>query len=463
MFAQAKYNLILQIVNFLGPLATIPIAVSVFGLEVWGEVAYGMMIASIFAFVSNYSMLTSGNKIISGCCESERSVILIELSSFQFYATILSLLSYTLYCIFDRMQVNIFAPLTFVIIANSIDYSWYYYSNQKYKELAVITGFVRATSAVISIGCVLLFDDVWPYLLSQSLTVICINLICAKKFNIKLIENIQFLGLKTYSKYVKKLSPVFFVQLLMFSYSLSDRLLIKNHLGYAELGLYDLLLKYLTAVTMVAVALRPILISIVSKNASNLEILRRNVTKSICVVLSVTSLIYLLTCLYLPASISIVLPRMTEINDNLQLIIILMCSVVVTSGVGDVFVNQVLLALGKNKQFFLIIVTMFLMIVLGNIYAIPAYGLLGASVVAAIAHIVILLPEWFLVKECFESRIISKTTVNLLLLSAAVVFVSALMKYFLPSSLLTMFFCAVISIFMFIFGVTRKTYYAKFM
>jgi O-antigen/teichoic acid export membrane protein len=197
----------------------------------------------------------------------------------------------------------------------------------------------------------------------------------------------------------------------MLIYGSTDKLLLGTWIDKNSLGLYDSSQRIVTMLTALAISLSPIMISKLSElsRGDELGAIMHYSRKSFEFVLYLS----------LPVSFGIAaispqfVPWFFGIGFQQAIpVLILLSPVILLAGVGDVFLNQLFISLKRDKFYLLVVVMMIVLTITLNFLLIPTLKHQGAAIASTITHFVVLVLEFFLVRDIFKWREVAGATMK---------------------------------------------------
>jgi O-antigen/teichoic acid export membrane protein len=449
------FNFLIQATNLVAPLIITPYLIRVLGKNSWGEIAYVNIYTSYFIFISNFCMIIYGNKVMSASSNTkeESDLRFFRLATIQFLTSIFSILLY-IYVTQNLLNHSVLFIFSFgIIIAAAFDYTWYFQSAGIYKTLAVLNLLLK----LINIGFFLIFIngnlDVYKYFLILSISSLLGIFIYLKKA-FQICKNLNFqISLKQLRLDFINLLPIFVPQLVMLLYSTVDRLILQSKLGIESLGEYDAVYRIILALCAGIVAFRPLLISNISNlhSQNNYRKIKINISKSLMMV----SFISIPTSLALIATANILIPLyLGSSYENVVNLAMLLSLLVIFIGWGDVFANQVMLAMSMNREFLITILLMLMMIIILNILLVPIFGIYGVALATLTAHFIILWIEFYFVRNFIFLKVVRVEVFKISMAAISMMIFGHLLSFVVSKSLfgflLLVLFCALINLFVLI-------------
>ena len=185
LFANLSWQTILQIINTVTPLITIPYLSRVLGPVPLGEYSYTFSIVSLFTMIAMLGNMNYGVREISIVRDDkiERSIIFKEIYCIQFACAIFALIAF-IPCVFLLKRYSLTLAIQSLWILNCFfDITWLYSGLERFKYIAIRGIIVK----IIAVSCIFIFvknsDDLWIYTLLMSLSFVIGNAILVININ----------------------------------------------------------------------------------------------------------------------------------------------------------------------------------------------------------------------------------------------------------------------------------------
>ena len=232
------YNSSYQIFAIIVPLVTTPYLSRVLGAYGVGQYAYVYSIAFYFGIFIKLGIQNYGNRTIAKCRDDfeERSDVFFNLYIMQFILMIIFVFFYLIYTLFFSYNKIYTIIMIFYVISAGLDISWFYFGLEKFKFTASRDYLIKVTTVV----CIILFvrkpDDIWKYILIQSIGFL-------------LSQIILWLNIKNYISFYKpswnkvkshiKPNLILFIPTIAISiYKIMDKIMLGIMADATEVGYY---------------------------------------------------------------------------------------------------------------------------------------------------------------------------------------------------------------------------------
>lgn len=235
------YNVIYQILILIVPLITTPYVSRVLLPEGVGTYSITTAIAKYFFMFAMLGMSKHGNRSVAKVKDDKKklSVTFWNLFYFQLIMSVVSLFIYIVYIYFwgyEQYGIVIICQIPYVISA-LIEISWFFYGTENFKFIVTRNVIVKVLTAVSVFAFVKESDDVWIYVLINSISLFAGQL-CLWPF---LKKHVDFE--KPNKELIKShLKPncILFVSVVAVSiYTLMDKIMIEILSNTTELGYYE--------------------------------------------------------------------------------------------------------------------------------------------------------------------------------------------------------------------------------
>lgn len=390
--------------NILTPLITLPLVVKAIGNYGMGKIAIVSSILSYFSILGSTGLTSYGNKIIAKDNSQNLSKSFNSVLNLQLLYTTISIVAFLIYVIllgFNLKSILLIAMLQ--IFASYFDFTWFFYGMNQIKTIAVRNFIIKISGIILIYFFVRNPEDIFNYFWILGGTNLLANL---SVFSI-IMKKIDFKSLKLSFSIPKAelISSLFilFPLFIMALYSNIDRFIILNFLkNFDKVGIYDVGMKFISMFAILIVSLRPLMISKISTNNQNIDKIQELVYKSISLVFYISIPICLLLFINIETFISLFLGE--KFIESAFVIKILAIQILLT-GIGDVFVNQILISIGQEKKVLWIMCSLCLFLIVLYVILVPIFGIYGAALSSVVAHFLILFLEFYFVNKYVTVRI----------------------------------------------------------
>ena len=390
--------------NILTPLITLPLVVRALGNGGMGKIAITSSILSYFLVLSSSGLTSYGNKVIAKTKKKEDlTKSLNTILNLQLLYTTISVSAFILYILFFGFGLRLVLWISLLqLLASYIDFTWFFYGINEIKTIAVRNIIIKLLGIILIWFFVKTSEDIYNYFWILGGSSLLANL--SVFFIIKKHVDFNFFKFDFRINKTDLITSLYiiFPLIIMALYSNVDRFIILIFLkNYDSVGIYDVSIKFISIFAILIVSLRPLMISKIS-SINDLDKIGELVSKSISLVFYISIPICILLFLNVESFISLFLGA--KFLESAFIIKILAIQILLT-GIGDVFVNQILISIGQEKKVFIIMCVLCFFLVVLYIIFIPIFGIYGAAVSSVAAHFFILFLEFYYVNRYIKFRI----------------------------------------------------------
>jgi len=393
------FSLSLQIMNILTPFITLPLVVKALGYDGMGKIAIVSSVLSYFLILGSMGLTSYGNIVIAKENTKENLAISFNrVLNLQFLYTTISIVVFLLYISFLGFDLkHILLICLLQLFASYLDFTWFFYGINEIKTVALRNIIIKFSGIILIFFFVRKEGDIYNYFWIFGGTSFLANLsvffILKKSIDFKYVK----LSLKIGKEELLSSLFIIFPLFIMALYSNIDRFIIMGYfVNFETVGRYDVGMKFISIFSVLIVSLRPIMISKISNNSNDVNKIEELVYKSISLVFYISIPICILLFANIESFISLFLG--VKFVQSAFVIKILALQILFT-GIGDVFVNQILISIGQEKKMLLIMCVLCFLLIMLYIILIPIFGIYGAAISSLAAHFLILFLEFYYVKR----------------------------------------------------------------
>lgn len=228
LFKNYLYNISIQLFLIIIPIVTTPYISRVIGAELIGLRSYTYSIFTWFSLVSCLGVSTYGLREIAFVNDDreQRSIVFFELFNVKILLSILTILAYIIFLIYERQNIVVYSIYIIDLVANIFDISWFYQGIEEVKTVAIKNFIVKTIFVILLFLLVRDKSDFYIYLVIYSLSLLLGNL--SFWFNLKKYINLKFMkfDLKNILKHLKYCFQ-FFIPMIAYSlYTVLDKTMI---------------------------------------------------------------------------------------------------------------------------------------------------------------------------------------------------------------------------------------------
>ncbi len=391
--------------NILTPLITLPLVVKAIGNDGMGKIAIVSSILSYFLILGSTGLTSYGNKIIAKNATTEDlTKSFNSVLNLQLLYTSISIIAFVIYVTVLGFNLkNILLMAMMQIVASYFDFTWFFYGLNQIRTIAVRNFIIKVSGIILIFFFVRAPKDIFSYFLILGVTSLLANL----SVFFVIMNKLNFKDLKLSFRVPKAelISSLFilFPLFIMALYSNIDRFIILNFLkNFDKVGVYDVGMKFISMFAILIVSLRPLMISKISTNNENIDKIQELVNKSITLVFYISIPICLLLFTNIETFINLFLGE--KFIESAFVIKVLAVQILLT-GIGDVFVNQILISIGQEKKVLWVMCSLCLLLIILYVILVPVFGIYGAAFSSVIAHFLILFLELYFVNKYVKVRV----------------------------------------------------------
>lgn len=393
------YNVTNNLLRVLFPLITVPYVARVLTPEDMGLYAFGFSNATYFALFAALGIPYYGTREIAKVKDdmAKTNQLFSELFTIAVIATLL-MTTFYLACIFFigqfQQQWRFFLLVGLVLYCTPFNIDWFYEGTENFKAITIRSIVVRCLSLIVLFALVRTKDDLLWYAVITVLSVLLSDIwnfvvLIREGYSVKL----KFIGLK---HHMKPLLLLFVSTIAVSVYTIFDKVMLGILAPYRQVAYYHFAMEItkilLTAITSLSVVVLPRISSYVASQQRDKseQLIRKSCSLVIFFSIPITIGMVILAPVGLPLLLG---DNYTASVLPLQ---ILSC-LLVFIGLNNIFAVQCLVAFGFDRLFLYSILTGAVTNFALNIFLIPNWGAIGASVASAVAEFLVLIVAFFYV------------------------------------------------------------------
>lgn len=261
------YSFLYQLLTILLPLLTIPYLSRVLGATGIGQFSYVNSVTNYFIMFIMLGLSNYGNRTIAKSRDDiyERSKNFINIYSMQLITSVLVLIIYVIYSIY---QNNILVYIQVIsIISCFFDISWFYFGMEEFKLTVTRNTLIKIIGTLFIFILVKDKADVWIYTLIMSLSTFFSTFVLM----LFLKNRIVFIR-PSWKEIIKHIKPnlVLFVPVISVSiYKIMDKIMLGNISSFQEVGYYENTERVLNIPMCIITALGSVMLPRISNLMSN--------------------------------------------------------------------------------------------------------------------------------------------------------------------------------------------------
>lgn len=431
------YNLSYQILVLILPLVTTPYISRVLGAENIGIYSYTISIATYFILFGSLGIALYGQREIAYNQKDKYkySMIFWEIVLLRIITMSISVLVFYITFVNGNQYQMYYKILTFEVIGNCIDISWFFQGLEEFKKTVMRNMLVK----IISIVCIFLFikstNDLYIYFWIYVLSTLIGNgslWLYLPKF----LEKVRIYELHIF-KHLKPTIELFIPQIAIQVYTLLDRTMVGIIIpDKSEVGFYDqgqkIIKMLLTIITSMGTVMLPRVASTFSNGEK--EKVENYINKSF-------NLVFILA---FPMIFGIIVVSKAFVPvffgngyDKVVILMSVISPVILLIGLSNVTGTQYLLPIKRQKEFTISVVCGAIINFIMNICLIWRFGAIGASVGTVIAELTVTLVQIYFVRKNFDLKNIFKISKNYLISSIIMFIVCLLIGKYIKNNLIS--------------------------
>ncbi|MCH5180023.1 MAG: oligosaccharide flippase family protein [Erysipelotrichales bacterium] len=435
-------NLIRTLVLTLLSFISFPYVCKALGANMMGTYTWANTFVFYFVVIARSGI---PNVAIRECAkvQDDKEKLSKKVQEFFIIQAVLTVLSFVLMCvmIFSIKELESIKELIFILSINFVigafSFEWVFIALEKHYFISFRSIITLAISSILIISLVHSPTDIFLYavlaILSTILTVI-INCLALKKY-----ITLKFVGKYDFKQYLKPISVVFIISLILTLYNSTDTFILGFlDLEKASVASYSVGIKSIEIIITLITSLDAVFIPRATKyyKMEN-KVFFHNLTRygfNICLFIAIPAIV---TMAAVSNQITTLISSGGDGYDNANLILIILVSMSLTFSLSDMIYEQVLLPMKKEKYY---LFTMLMGTIL-NIGGSISLGLLfknrpaiGVAIATMLADVVVLFNLLFLAKDYAIKALFNKNSLKLVIAGLFVGVSSLLLTKLLPIS-----------------------------
>lgn len=439
------YSLFYQMLTLIVPLITTPYVSRVLGAKGVGIFSYTNSVVQYFILFGCIGLNLYGQREIAYVQHERerRDKVFWELVSLRITTVSISLLIYFLIIVVYGTYTYIFLIMSLDILASMMDISWFFQGIEDFKKIVTRNFAVKITGVLLIFNFVKSSDDLYLYVICQSMTLLLGNL-SMWVYVPKLIKKIELRELNI-RKHIKPTMILFLPQIATSVYTVLDKTMIGLFTGIEEVAYYEqgqkIIKIAMALVTSLGTVMMPRIANLFKRN--QLEQVKQQLSNSFDFVffLAFPMMFGLMaiSCNLVPwffgAGYDKVIPNMVIISPVLVII-----------ALSNIMGTQYLLPIGRQNEYTLSVVVGCFVNFFMNLFLIPRFHSIGAAIATVVAESSVTGVQIYCVRRDFGLRRIMKKNMHYIFSSFVMfIVVYSLARYLTPSIIHT-FFCVILGI-----------------
>lgn len=442
------YNLINSLLTVIIPLITAPYLSRVLGVDGIGIRSYTLSIVSNFILIASMGIASYAQREISMNRDDKYkySKITYEIGILRVITTIIVTVLYVIAFvlpIFNRENNVIYAILMLNIIANMLDFSWFFQGMEDFKKISLVQSITKVLSVIFTLTLVKKQSDIAVSVLINSMVLILNSIIpffALKKYCCKV--NIKDIKLK---KHFKECMIYFVPAIAVQVYTVMDKTMIGMFSTTTENGYYEQADKIVKISMSVVTSINIIMRSRMSYLFKNEDI---NGAKEL---IGKSLNLFCLSAYPITFGIISISKQLVPIFfgpefDKTATIINILSPLVIIIGISNLIGTHYLTPKGKQKTSNKCLITGACVNLILNLILIRKLGSIGAAIASIIAESVITILYLKNAKEIINIIEIIKKSKNYLIASVIMFIFIYVCKIFIKDNIIGLFIQIIIGI-----------------
>lgn len=411
IFKNHFFNLLMQVINILFPIITIPYITRILGPKNLGKINFANSIVQYFLLLASLGIPVYAVREIAKVRDNSEALKkrFYEIALIQLLLTIISLIIYYFFIfsindLYKEKYIYIFLSLQ--IISNALDFTWFIKGIEKYRYATIAMFFSKIFNFILLLILLKERSQYHLYALIIGIsyfvyifTNLIITIILLKQFKTRKIEFIQTKNLKYH---LSGLAIFFLSQVAIKIYTVMDQTMLGIFSTNEAVGYYSMSMKLvkviLTLITSMSIVMLPRISNYISNN--QIEDVKKYVSLSI-------KMVYILAIPAIFGTIGIG-SEIIEVflgKEFIESIFIfkLASILLIVIGLSNIFGIQIMIPFGKEKKFTIILIFAAIINFILNILFIPKLSYFGATYATIIAELFVTISMFFEVKKLLGS------------------------------------------------------------
>ncbi len=406
------YNLCYQVLILITPIITMPYVSRVLGDENIGLYNFFNSMVSYFVLFGCVGLNLYGQREIAVCKNKpkRRTRVFLELYIIRIITLTLSMVTYYFLIVKNSTSYSLYYSIFLIELFSSLfDISWFYQGMEEFKVQALRNLIVKVLATVLIFTCVKTEKDLGIYIACTAGA----NFIGSLSLWLHLPRYLKGTYV-TFFGITKHIAPVLFMfvpQIATSLYSHIDKTMIRIFSDYFQVGYYSQAEKIVKIILSVVTSLGAVMLSrIADKYAKgDFESIKFYIQKSFK---------FLLTIAY-PAAFGLMAIATKTIpwflGDDFKpsaYCTVLIAPIIIFIGISNILGTQYLLPTRRIKEYTVSVSCGLVVNVFMNTILISSWGCFGAAIATCVGEIVVMLVQFFFVRNDFKISILLTGTKN---------------------------------------------------
>lgn len=411
IFKNHSFNLLMQVINILFPIITIPYITRILGPENLGKINFANSIVQYFLLLASLGIPVYAVREIAKVRDDSEALKkrFYEIALIQLLLTIISLIIYYSFIfsingLYKEKYIYIFLSLQ--IISNALDFTWFIKGIEKYRYATIAMFFSKIFNIILLFMLLKERSQYHLYALiiggSYFINIfinMIITILLLKQFKTKKIEFIQTKNLKYH---LSGLTIFFLSQIAIKVYTVMDQTMLGIFSTNEAVGYYSMSIRLVKVTLTLITSMSIVMLPRISNAISNNEI--ENVKKYVSLSIKMVYLLAIPTIFGITGIGSEIIKVFLGSEFLESIFIFKLASVLlIIIGLSNIFGIQIMIPFGKEKKFTVILILSAVINFLLNILLIPKLSYFGATYATIIAELFVTISMFFEVKKLLGS------------------------------------------------------------
>lgn len=432
------YNLTYQILILVLPLITTPYTARVLGAEKVGIYSYTYSILSYFILFGALGVALYGQREIAyvGSDKAKSKKTFLEIVLCRLVTMIGAIAVYYIFYMRKGEYAVYYRIWLLELLATVFDISWFFQGLEDFKKTVIRNVIVRLASVTLIFVLVKTPEDLIKYITIYSIADLVGNLslwlYLPKYFKGVKVKNINIFS------HLSAIVLLFIPQIANQIYNLLDKTMIgkivldKSEVGYYEQG-QKVIRVLLTIVTSLGIVMIPRMASTFA--SGDKEKIREYMEKSFKFVFF---LAFPIMFGIMSVAESFVPIFFGEGYDKVVILINVISPTILLTGLANVMGTQYLLPTKRQKDYTISILGGLIVNFMLNYILIHLYDSIGASIATVISELVVVIIEFYMIKEDINIRKVVKSSYTYILASGIMLAICLIVRWLLGTGLKVM-------------------------
>ena len=407
LFVNYFYNILYQVVKIATPVIIVPYTMSHLGATTLGLSDFAGNIATWFILFGTLGCNLYGNREIARVRDDRK-----RLSKTFFEVWIVLMINMTIACLLYFLYIYltvkenqfVYYLYFFTILASAFNITWFFYGVEDFKATSLRNITVKLLGVILIILIVKTPDDLWKFVLINSLSEVFGQLIMFIRLP-RYIDRVKVSVIDAYRHHLRGTFALFIPTIASSVYTILDQTM----LGYltsdtayvstykAAQGFINMFLYFITAIGNV---MMPRIANVYYRSGDNEEVSRYiNSTIKIATMLAFPMMFGMIAVA--PSFIPWYLPDQPSITFLIQV----STPIILLTSLSNVFGTQFLVVTGRNGEYTKAVIIGAITNLCANFILIPRFQAVGAALGSVIAEIAVALVEIYYAKGQISIKI----------------------------------------------------------